>query len=451
MYSRRTDEAKRGSALVGSLVVSVGLLGLMVATIAISSAEVKDAERAMADLRTRYVAEAGAERGLDFLNEAVAKTSIVGPLQGISGLFANEETIFPIIAESFMSDGAQVGAYTVTMSLVEETSSSITVELQTTGYVPDAPENLGPNERVQSWESVATTVRYELEPSNVFDYSYFINNWGWLYGSTIHVQGNARSNAQFDVAGYQPTITGQPLYDSIEWNGSTAQLIGYQDDNLDGLTDGNDGGIFSGWDIVGAHNVVGNGGLASNQHPFEDPIDMPNLTDLTQYEEIALDAGSSIVVGGTTMTDAVYGDDSGETGNLYLIGTAASPIELDGPVVVQGDVIISGYVTGQGAIYAGGNVVRAPTRSSTSRPRDDAADGQHPGQHRGLDHGQLGQGPAGTVRVGEHRRRRLHGLDLAVLRQRLDVVVLEPVGRGRGRGQPTEHGRRQGWHLRHGR
>ena len=53
----------------------------------------------------------------------------------------------------------------------------------------------------------------------MFDYGYFINNWGWFYGNTIECYGNARSNGQFDVHGYSPTVTGQPVYDDVAWNG----------------------------------------------------------------------------------------------------------------------------------------------------------------------------------------------------------------------------------------
>jgi hypothetical protein len=100
---------------------------------------------------------------------------------------------------------------------------------------------------------------------------------------------------------------------------------------------------------------------------------MPNLSDLSQYEADAVEQASTIKIGGIDMTDAVYGDESGEKAGLYLVGTAAKPIVLDGPIVVKGDVIISGHVTGQGAIYASGNVyvpnsIQYVNGPSTDRP-----------------------------------------------------------------------------------
>jgi len=56
------------------------------------------------------------------------------------------------------------------------------------------------------------------------------------------------------------------------------------------------------------------------------------------------------------MCDSVVGDDPGEKSNLYLQGTDANPIVLNGLVVVRGNLIISGKVIGKGAIYTGRNV-----------------------------------------------------------------------------------------------
>jgi hypothetical protein len=162
------------------------------------------------------------------------------------------------------------------------------------------------------------------------------------------------------------------LYDSVSYNG-TATLAGYHDDNGDGLQDGNDGGVFSGWSIVNTQNLQGNGGHASNQHSFQPQVPMPNLSDLSAYEANAIQQNGSITIGGVQVTNAVYGDEPGEKSNLYLVGTAANPITLHGPVVARGNVIISGYVTGQGVLYSGGNIyapdsVKYVNPPSTPRP-----------------------------------------------------------------------------------
>lgn len=354
--ARFTADSRRGSALLSTVVVMVGLLGLLYSASAMSAVEVKDARRSLNKVKSKYLAEAGVENGMRFLAIAVKNNKVHDPLSGLTSLFAGGTTVTPIIAEPVMDGGSTIGSFSVSLTSVEQTPTSITIAIDATGYLPDAPSALAPGRQVESWHAVRSTVRYSLAPSDVFNYAYFINNWGWFYGNTIICRGNARSNGQFDAAYYRPTVTGQPMYDSVSWNGATASLAGYHDDNQDGQTDGNDGGIFSGWDIVRASNVTGNGGLAKNQHEFDGQIEMPNLSDLSQYESSATAQSGSIKIGGVTMSNAVLGDAAGESQNLYLNGTATDPIVISGPVVVRGNVIISGYVTGKGAIYAGGNI-----------------------------------------------------------------------------------------------
>lgn len=354
--SRRAARSRRGSALVSTLVVSVCLLGVLAATTTLSTVEVHDARRATDDVRAQYLAEAGVARAMNFLGQAVHNTTVQDPLGGLNGLFAGGDTITPFVGEALLDGARREGAYTTSLTVIDRTATSITIAISATGYLPDAPTALAPGQQLESWSAVRSTVRYDIAPSHVFDYAYFINNWGWFYGDTIVAKGNVRSNGQFDGGGYAPTITGTPLYDAVAWSGSAASLTGYQDDNQDGLADGNDGGVFAGWDIVNAARLRGLGGASSNQHDFEDRVEMPNLTDLTQYEANARASHATLSVGGSTVVSGVYGDDPGEKQNLFLVGTPADPIVLNGPVVVRGNVMISGTVTGQGAIYSGGNV-----------------------------------------------------------------------------------------------
>ncbi len=374
---RHTHDSERGSAIVGVLVVLVGIMGVVYATGTSSVVEVRESRKSIDGVRASYLAEAGVERGIQFLAQAVKNTNMTSPMVGLTELFASGDTITPFVGEGVMSGGNRVGGYSVSFTRVASTAASITIAIDATGYFPDAPSALPDGQQVSEWRAVRSTVRYSLAPSEVFDYAYFINNWGWFYGHTIRAYGNARSNGQFDCAGYSPTITGTPIYDSVAWSGATANLDGYVDDNGDGLTDGNDGGTFAGWDIIGAQNVQGNGGDAPNQHDFRDKIEMPNLTDLTPYEANATASNSSITINGVTVSDGVYGDEAGEKQNLYLVGTAAKPIVLNGPVVVRGDVLISGVVTGQGAIYSGRNVyapksVTYANGPTTPRPADNS-------------------------------------------------------------------------------
>ncbi|HEV8541263.1 MAG TPA: hypothetical protein VGR78_02615, partial [Verrucomicrobiae bacterium] len=169
-------------------------------------------------------------------------------------------------------------------------------------------------------------------PSLVFDYEYFLNNWGWWWGSSITGDGDNRANWDFDFRD-SPTVNG---------------------------------------------SVLANGHIASNEVPVDplsrttpfagtaasDPLDhvhsgaprlaMPNLLDFSYYKAKAVSQGGKLYLGSSLIVNAVQ-TNATQTG-LYLKGTSSNPIKIQGPVVVPGDVIIGGPITGQGTLYVGGNL-----------------------------------------------------------------------------------------------
>lgn len=191
-------------------------------------------------------------------------------------------------------------------------------------------------------QSVTTTVQ-KNPPSKVFDYVYFINNWGWFYGSGIIAKGDVRSNGIFSFR-----------------SGPRADGHIYAGDRID----------------VDNAGIKGKGGQADHQHPYSKKVNMPNLSNLSYYETLAHEKSGQIKKGDTVLIDKVYGDDIGETGNVVLIGIPSQPLEITGPVVVRGDVIVKGTVKGQGTIYAGRNIYLADNISykntpSSPRPAND--------------------------------------------------------------------------------
>lgn len=177
--------------------------------------------------------------------------------------------------------------------------------------------------------TVRSLVRWH-PPSLVFDYEYFLNNWGWWWGSTITGYGDQRSNWDFDFKD-RPKI-----YGHIFANGQVAS-------NKVPVNP------FSGTPPFA--------GLAATDpltycHVGAPRIKMPNLKDLTHYENNAV---GTIKKNGVTLVDKVHGDNEAKKG-IYLEGTDASPLVIDGNVVIRGDAIIKGFISGKGTIYIGGNL-----------------------------------------------------------------------------------------------
>lgn len=169
-------------------------------------------------------------------------------------------------------------------------------------------------------------------PSVIFDYEYFLNNWGWWWGSTITGNGDNRANWDFDFR-YNPTVNGSVLANgAIESNGNP----------VDPFTTAAPFGGTAATDLF------------AYVHSGVPRVQMPNLKNFDKYKATALARGGKLYLGGTLVVDGVR-DDAAKPG-LYLVGTDTNPIRIDGPVVIDGDVVIKGKMTGIGTLYVGGNL-----------------------------------------------------------------------------------------------
>lgn len=354
-HNRREDDGSLLVILPVSLTVAVGLA---VATLSLSTTNLTDTNRETRKIQAYYVAKAGIEQQIERVRDLTEVAVLVNAFSGVDNL--HQHRTFE--DEPLDVGSGQVGVFDVSVRIEGRpldgsaaptmSNSRRFVTIRSTGYVPNKTDA---NAIAHTLE---TTVLVELSASEVFDYSYFINNWGWFYGNTIKSNGNVRSNGVFDCGNYTPTINGAPRF--LGLNGT--DVYGYIDDNEDGVKDGTDGGIYAGWGVKNCGNVQGMAGTTNaegkkiNQHEYTDQVDMPNLSNLALYEQHAISSASTISIGSTIVSDAVCGDNAGEKQNLCLIGTTTDPIVLNGTVVVRGSLIIKGVVSGRGTIYAGGNV-----------------------------------------------------------------------------------------------
>jgi hypothetical protein len=198
------------------------------------------------------------------------------------------------------------------------------------------------NDKVRTLQAQIT-----LRPvSLVFDYEYFLNNWGWWWGSTITGNGAQRANWDFDFRD-GPTVNGSILAaDQVDEN--EVPIQDYPTAPFGGL---------AGSDVT---NLV---------HQGAPRVDMPNLLNFSNYTATALAntasnglwVGTNQVVAGV-LTNYYTPNPGGNAGNLspqtglYVVGSANTPIVIKGTVVIPGDLVIQGTVTGQGTLYVGGNL-----------------------------------------------------------------------------------------------
>jgi hypothetical protein len=339
------------------VIVLLLLMAIVLTSMSVVTSREQDVRHSRNRMLARLVAQSGVQRQVSDIHEARDLAAAGSPFGTIQALDSNPAVGVGGFTATYTGEelvdfeGVPIGEYDVLVDVQTVAADTRHVRITCYAYVPSKADfEAGVSDAVRADAHTVTEVA--LRGSEVFDYAYFINHWGWFYGNSIFSNGNVRSNGQFDFGGYGATVNGSPRYMGAEGT----NLVGYLDDNGDGVTDGSDGGAYSGMGIVGEQNVQGMGGQSENQHEFQPSIPMPNLSDMSWYEERATAEGTTVSIGGVTQVDGVLGDGGGEKQHLFLVGTQANPIVLDGPVVVRGSVVISGYVTGQGSIYAGGNI-----------------------------------------------------------------------------------------------
>lgn len=169
-------------------------------------------------------------------------------------------------------------------------------------------------------------------PSKVFDYEYFLNNWGWWWGSSITGYGDNRANWDFDFR-QSPTVNGNVIASGdLESDQKPIDVIN---------------GPVPLYGLAGANPL-------KYLHDGTERLTMPNLKDFTAYSAKATAERGRLLVGSNLVVDAVHVN--ALKPGLFIEGTAANPITINGPVVVSGDVVIKGVITGQGTLYVGGNL-----------------------------------------------------------------------------------------------
>ena len=256
--------------------------------------------------------------------------------------------------------------------------------------------------------TIAERVSYGVDRSKVFDYAYFVNNYGWFEGSTITANGDVRANGNMSLSqspkvngdvyaalneelgalGYIQNGTGtmdnKSTYRNTQYGTSNRARPLYSNDTD---PDNPNLGGYNAPDTVTTDKLRGRlHGHLSDEDDDAKAIEyegeyMPWISNLNEYIDYGKNEyvnpstgvkGSTLSQGGTYYVnnansgDPNYGyyQGAGPSGNpdlpdnhaLVLEGTQANPIRINGPVVVSNDVVIKGYVTGQGSIYSSRNI-----------------------------------------------------------------------------------------------
>lgn len=423
---------RRGSAMV-LVVVLLAVVGVVaVSSLGLASSSYRAAADGSRRHRAERVADAGAELVRAFFADMAAKTTALGPspFVGYDSLHMTDllggvrdittpggevvgqvaASVYVLGADPAAADGrwadprgnplvTHQGALPSVYSTAPAAASTQPLNRRDIViFVSAAVPSFSSATRAAARKEIAYTL--SLASSEVFDYAYFMHNWGWMAGPNGWTfNGNMRSNASFSWLG-GCTLNGTPRFDHSDslLVSDAARL----DDNGDG-DNTNDGGTYA------YVQVEGNAALGAQRDRYDsDQVDvsadqyhppqitLPNINRQDYYDALAADhvrmydatgarlatpnpsdTGSRVGVydpsdagadgAGYVWYDRVIGDDEAKT-NVVLVGDASHPIIIDGPVIVRGAVLIRGTVTGQGALYAASNIYVAGSVTYANGP-----------------------------------------------------------------------------------
>ncbi len=262
---------------------------------------------------------------------------------------------------------------------------------------------------------VDVQVVFSLGRSAVFDYTYFVNNYGWMTGfgqNDLIVNGDMRANGNFDFSGGTPTVNGS-VYASANdklvppaeglvninpfqhtnsaYNGASQSRRRQAYDETKHGAKGSD--EYEKWrDFLydkagGAVNnkffgsIVGDvNGYRTYDNTWIDntptqELLMPDLNDITKYTALSnsyvdtratfdngaanpdYNQGAYVKVWNSGTNSYQRLDTNGVvSGSGVLIGTTDRPILIHGPVTFTQDCVIKGTIQGQGTVYTGRNI-----------------------------------------------------------------------------------------------
>lgn len=196
---------KKGSALVTTLVVMTLLAVASASYLDSSTQTMRLASRGYRSTQTTHLCEAGLQAVQRAIWRPFRQSQKFTDMKAAcNGASSNNVKM----VQSGSIPG--VGRYTSgVISFNQVNNYMAVVKIRTIGFIDrDNDTVLDPGEPFRQVDSVS---RYELVRSQVFDYTYFINNYGWMDGFGVNdliVNGDMRANGNFDFLNGSPTVNG---------------------------------------------------------------------------------------------------------------------------------------------------------------------------------------------------------------------------------------------------
>lgn len=216
---KKGNKNRRGSALI----TSFGVIGIMAlaSTSYLNSATytLRVSNRQTQDITSSHLCEAGTQA---LLRSLWVPFKVSQKFDDMDTLLdgASEATPKSPVLEEIAGVG-KVASGVISYSIPDANTYKRLVIVRSIGWI-----DKNNNDQVDDGEprkTVDVSALYELARSQVFDYTYFVNNYGWMDGfqpSWLIVNGDMRANGNFEFLNGSPTINGS-IYASVNEKLST--------------------------------------------------------------------------------------------------------------------------------------------------------------------------------------------------------------------------------------
>lgn len=410
---RGKRRSNRGSTLVTTLIMSGLAIVTATAYLEMATQDLRTASARLREVATMNLAEAGLNalsqdiwrefkinQRFILLDSALTGASPTNPRRVMNGVLVG------------------VGNYTASVIGYQQVDTyTRRLTLRSVGW--QDRNNNGALDTNEPRQVLDQTIDLALSRSAVFDYAYFVNNYGWMYGfdnEQLVVNGDMRSNGDFEFRDGRPVINGSVIASPNEkltpradgriiveggtaprqWDNATYASRQNQfmrqayNSSLHGALGSNTFNLWRDYLYHAEGTMVNNtpfgavladvngtrrfDGTVLDNRPTSELV-LPDLNDLNYYITLSrtwrdprptfsdgtanpnYNQPASIEVWNPSRNRYERVDTNGViNGSIALIGYRDKPIRIRGPITVTEDVVIRGYVEGQGTIYAGRNV-----------------------------------------------------------------------------------------------
>lgn len=204
---KKKSRLRRGSALIVSFIVLTLVSVAAVSYIDMSTTTVRASSRLTNEVQATHLAEAGVQAGLISLWRPFARDQ---DFEEMENLCAGASAASPENAmEGEMPGQGRYASGVVRFFSPQGDVYSRFVTVRSVGWIDRDGD--GELDEGEPSKTIDVTGQFQLARSQVFDYTYFINNYGWMDGfnqSDLIVNGDMRANGNFDFLNGTPTVNG---------------------------------------------------------------------------------------------------------------------------------------------------------------------------------------------------------------------------------------------------